>query len=100
MSARPSNPGNPAIHHPGASTFILVWLALVVLTFTLVVLSHFGPRTAVWGLLTVSPIKAALVFYYFMHLKYEGPLLKGIMVVALGTLLISLALLFADVAFA
>jgi cytochrome c oxidase subunit 4 len=35
-----------------------------------------------------------------MHLKYEGPLLKVVMLVALATLLIFMTLLFADVAFA
>jgi cytochrome c oxidase subunit 4 len=88
------------VHHPGPGTFIRVWLTLVVLTGFLVVLSHIGPKAATWGLLTISPIKAGLVFYYFMHLKYEGPLLKAVMLVALGTLLIFLTLLFADVAFA
>jgi cytochrome c oxidase subunit 4 len=73
---------------------------LVLLTGFLVVLSHIGPKAATWGLLTISPIKAGLVFYYFMHLKYEGPLLKAVMLIALGTLLIFLTLLFADVAFA
>lgn len=89
-----------SVEHPSAGTFLRVWAALVGLTGVLVVLSHIGPRAAVWGLLTVSPFKAALVFYYFMHLKYEGPLLKVVMLVALATLLIFMTLLFADVAFA
>jgi cytochrome c oxidase subunit 4 len=57
-------------------------------------------RAAVWGLLTITPIKAGLVLYFFMHLKYEDPLLKGVVFVALSTLLIFLTLLFSDVAFA
>ena len=39
------------------------------------------------------------MFYFFMHLKYENALLKGVVLVTLGTLLIFFALLFADVAF-
>jgi cytochrome c oxidase subunit IV len=89
-----------AAAHPGYGTFIAVWVALVLLTGALVLLSHFGLRAAVWGLLTITPIKAALVLYYFMHLKYEDPLLKGVMFVALVTLLIFLTMLFSDVAFA
>jgi cytochrome c oxidase subunit IV len=100
MSEQPSQPDAATLPQPGYLTFVLVWLALVVLTGILVLLSHFGPRTAVWGLLTISPLKAGLVFYYFMHLKYEGLLLKAVMLVALVTLLIFLTLLFADVAFA
>ena len=85
---------------PGYGTFVAVWAVLVVLTGLLVLLSHFGQRAALWGLLTISPFKAGLVFYYFMHLRYEGPLIKSIMLIALGTLLIFLTLLFADIAFA
>lgn len=89
-----------SVSHPTYGTFIRVWAVLVILTGALVFLSHFGLRAAVWGLLTITPLKAALVLYYFMHLKYEDLLLKSVFVVALGTLLIFLVLLFADVAFA
>lgn len=85
--------------HPGYALFIKVWVALLVLTGLLVGLSHVGQTAAVWGLLTLTPLKAGLVFYFFMHLKYEGALLKGVVLVTLGTLLIFFALLFADVAF-
>lgn len=100
MSEPPVQSTAATAEHPTLGTFVRVWAVLVVLTGVLVLLSHLGPRAAVWGLLTISPIKAALVFYYFMHLKYEGPLLKVVMFVALGTLIIFLTLLFADVAFA
>jgi cytochrome c oxidase subunit 4 len=89
-----------SVAHPGYGTFIGVWAALVVLTAGLVGMSHFGLRAAVWGLLTITPIKAGLVLYFFMHLKYEDPLLKGVLFTALSTLLIFLVLLFSDVAFA
>jgi cytochrome c oxidase subunit 4 len=84
---------------PGYGTFVAVWAVLLVLTAALVVLSRFGQRAAVAGLLTLTPVKAALVFYYFMHLKYESALLKGILIVTLGTLLIFFGLTYADVAF-
>ena len=85
--------------HPGYGTFIKVWAALLILTGLLVTLSRFGQTAAVWGLLIFTPLKAGLVFYFFMHLRYEGPLLKGVVLVTLGTLLIFFALLFSDVAF-
>ena len=87
------------VEHPGYGTYIKVWVALVILTFCLVSLSHVSQSYAVWGLLTLTPLKAGLVFYYFMHLKYEGPLFKIVILVTLGTLLIFFALLFSDVAF-
>ena len=85
--------------HPGYGTFIAVWVVLVLFTCALVGLSHLGQGAAVWGLLTLTPLKAALVFYFFMHLRYEGPLFKIVILVTLGTLLIFFALLFSDVAF-
>ena len=92
---------SPDIHaeHPGYGTFIKVWVALLILTGCLVGVSHLGQTAAVWGLLTFTPLKAALVFYFFMHLRYEGALLKGVLLITLGTLLIFFVLLFADVAF-
>lgn len=100
MIAATSHQDIDSTEHPGIRTLVSVWLVLVLLTGVLVLMSHFGPQVAVWGLLSISPLKAGLVFYYFMHLKYEGPLLKAVMLVALGTLLIFLTLLFADIAFA
>jgi cytochrome c oxidase subunit 4 len=85
--------------HPGYGTFLKVWAALVALTGMLVLMSRFGQNYAVWGLLTITPLKAGLVFYFFMHLRYEGPLLKSVLLITLGTLLIFFVLLFADVAF-
>jgi cytochrome c oxidase subunit IV len=85
--------------HPGYGTFVKVWAALVLLTATLVLMSQVSHSYAVWGLLTLTPIKAGLVFYFFMHLRYEGALLKGVLLITLGTLLIFFVLTFADVAF-
>jgi len=85
--------------HPGYGVFFIVWGVLLVLTTLLVLLSRSGQDAAVWGLMIITPLKAALVFYFFMHLRYEGLLLKGVVTVALGTLLIFFALLFSDVAF-
>lgn len=89
-----------SVPHPSYGTFVGVWCVLVILTGALVGLSHLGLRAAVWGLLTITPVKAALVLYFFMHLKYEDPLLKAVILIALTTLLIFLTLLFSDVAFA
>jgi cytochrome c oxidase subunit 4 len=85
--------------HPGYGTFITVWATLVALTGILVLMSRIGQNYAVWGLLTITPIKAGLVFYFFMHLRYEGALLKGVLLITLGTLLIFFVLMFSDVAF-
>ena len=93
-------PMEPEAHaHPGYGIFFIVWAVLVALTTLLVLVSRTGQTPAVWGLMLITPVKAALVFYFFMHLRYEGLLLKALVTVALGTLLIFFALLFSDVAF-
>ena len=97
--AHADNLGEHHAEHPGYGTFIKVWVALLILTGCLVGVSHLGQTAAVWGLLTLTPLKAGLVFYFFMHLRYEGPLFKVVVLVTLGTLLIFFALLFSDVAF-
>jgi cytochrome c oxidase subunit IV len=84
-------------HIIGYSTFIKVWVALVILTFALVGLSATHNETLILlGLLVITPTKASLVFYYFMHLKYESPALKYMVVAALGVLVIFLFLTFTD----
>ena len=93
-------PMEPEAHaHPGYGVFFIIWAVLVALTTLLVLVSRTGQTAAVWGLMLITPVKAALVFYFFMHLRYEGLLLKALVTVALGTLLIFFALLFSDVAF-
>jgi len=81
-------------------TLVRVWVVLVFLTALLVVVSRlFHERLSVAAMLTLTPVKAALVFYFFMHLKYEKPILKGMVFVALATLIIFIGLLFLDVSF-
>lgn len=89
----------PVANQPSPALFVKVWATLVGLTLTLVLVSRSGRGAAVWGLLTITPLKAGLVFYYFMHLKYEGPLLKGVVLITLGTFLIFFSLLFSDLIF-
>jgi len=82
------------------STLIKVWAALAVLTFVLTFISKVFPELlAVWAMLFITPLKACLVFYFFMHLKFEGPLLKTMVFVALSTLVIFIGMLFFDVSF-
>jgi cytochrome c oxidase subunit 4 len=82
------------------ATFIKVWATLLVLTLILTFVSKvFHEALSVWAMLTITPLKAGLVFYYFMHLKFEGPLLKAMVFVALGTLVIFIGMLFFDLSF-
>jgi cytochrome c oxidase subunit IV len=80
-------------------TFVRVWLALLVLTTLLVLASKLQHEAlSVWAMLILTPIKAGLVFYFFMHLKYERTLLKGMLFVTLAVLIIFIGFLFFDIA--
>ena len=80
-------------------TLLMVWAALLALTGLLVIASRLSPGAAVWTMLTLTPVKAGLVFYFFMHLKYERPLLKLMVFVALSTLVTFIGMLFFDISF-
>ncbi len=97
--ARATAPGHA---HPVVEyrTYVAVWASLVFLTGLLVVAGRlFHETLSVPALLTITPVKAALVFYYFMHLKYEKAYIKGMIFVALLTLTIFVGLLFSDISF-
>lgn len=82
------------------ATFVRVWVVLLALTLILTFVSKaFHEALAVIAMLTITPLKAGLVFYYFMHLKFEGPLLKAMVLVALVTLVVFLGMLFLDISF-
>jgi cytochrome c oxidase subunit 4 len=102
MSNTTSSPEHAAgpPHIVGYGTFIKVWLALVTLTAILVGLSaSHVPNLAVLGLLVITPTKASLVLFYFMHLKYESAALKYMVAIALAVLVIFVGLTFTDFLF-
>lgn len=81
-------------------TYISVWLLLLVLTATLVAVSQFfHQELSVWAMLIITPVKAGLVFFFFMHLKYEKPYLKALVFLTLGLLTLVIGILFFDIAY-
>lgn len=79
-------------------TLVRVWLFLLLLTAVLVfVCTGYHEALAVWAMLTLTPLKAGLVFFYFMHLKYEKPFLKFMVLVTLAVLILFIGLTFLDV---
>jgi cytochrome c oxidase subunit IV len=81
-------------------TLVKVWLLLLILTAVLVYVSTaFHDTLAVPALLTLTPLKAGLVFFYFMHLKYERPFLKTLVFMVLGVLIIFIGLTFLDISY-
>jgi caa(3)-type oxidase subunit IV len=65
--------GSPQPHHyPGSRTYLLVFVALAILTAVEVGVAYLagGLRTPL--LLIMAVAKAMLVILYFMHLKYDS----------------------------
>ena len=88
--------------HPRVSDglYILIWLALLALTgITIWVAPLELGAYSVLTALAVASIKASLVFFGFMHLKYEEPIFKIMLLVVIVTLTVIIALTFLDVGF-
>jgi cytochrome c oxidase subunit IV len=80
--------------------FIGVWMLLILLTAILVLASRmFHQALSVWAMLIITPIKAGLVFFFFMHLKYEKPFLKSLVFLTLALLIMIIGLLFSDLSY-
>lgn len=78
--------------------FNIVWVVLVILTGITVAVSRvdLGPLN-IWAALAIASLKSGLVVAFFMHMKYEQPLFKICLVVALVILAIFIGFTFLDV---
>ncbi|HZV81070.1 MAG TPA: cytochrome C oxidase subunit IV family protein [Geobacteraceae bacterium] len=85
-------------HIVGYGKLASVWatlLALTALTVWITRLELGGYK--VLGALTIACLKGGLVIAFFMHMKYEGLLLRWLLFVALVTLAIFIGFTFFDV---
>jgi cytochrome c oxidase subunit IV len=86
------------VHIVPYRTFIRVWILLLSLTAILVLTSKLWHEAlSVWAMLVITPVKAGLVLFYFMHLKYEKPYLRALVFMTLGLLTLFIGLLFFDI---
>ncbi len=85
-------------HIVSNTKLIGIWLALLVLTALTVAITRveLGGYKVV-GALTVACAKAGLVIAVFMHMKYEGVLLRWLLFLTLVTLAIFIGFTFFDV---
>jgi cytochrome c oxidase subunit 4 len=75
-----------------------VWLALLALTALTVWVAHLNLAVGhVWGSLAIACLKSGLVIAFFMHMKYEGRLLRWLLFMTLVILAIFIGLTFFDV---
>ncbi len=79
-------------------TYVFVWIALLLLlAATIAVAKVESMKYSVVVNLLIASVKAVLVLLFFMHLKYERWLLKGMLLMVIATLTSVMALFFADV---
>jgi cytochrome c oxidase subunit IV len=84
-------------HIIGYGKLTIVWLVLLALTALTVWISRLDLGVnRVWGSLAIACLKAGLVIAFFMHMKYEGRLLRWLLFVALVTLAIFIGFTFFD----
>jgi cytochrome c oxidase subunit 4 len=81
------------------TTYLVVWLALLVLLAATITIArmHLLVKYSVLAPLIIASIKAGLVLAFFMHLRHEGKFLKIMLLVAVATLTVFIALTFTDV---
>jgi cytochrome c oxidase subunit 4 len=90
----------PQTHIVPYGTLVRVWLLLLVLTAILVFTTRvYHESMAVYAMLVISPLKAGLVFFYFMHLKYEKPFLKALVLMTLALLVLFIGFMFLDLSY-
>lgn len=86
-------------HEPLSYRFLtLIWVGLMVLTATTVGVAEID--LGAWNIvlaMAVASAKASLVIFFFMHLKYENWLIKGMVLTAFVILAIAIGLTFVDV---
>ena len=101
MSNNTAAAAHGAKHHVVPdSVFILVWVALLVLTAITVGASVYYPgHVGVVVAMIVTPLKAALILMYFMHLKYEKKVFTVMFLTAMGIYGVFLGLTFFDYLF-
>ncbi|MFZ0958171.1 MAG: cytochrome C oxidase subunit IV family protein [Candidatus Sulfotelmatobacter sp.] len=74
-----------AVHDDSKAQYFWVWGALLVLTAVEVGLAYnqvFQPVAMLEVLLALSVIKSALIVSFFMHLKFETPLMRWMLVIS------------------
>ncbi|MGE0405968.1 MAG: cytochrome C oxidase subunit IV family protein [Candidatus Korobacteraceae bacterium] len=84
--------------HSSKTQFYVVWGILLVATIIEVGLAYMqmNPVPMLTILIGLSVIKAALIIYYFMHLKYEVVTMRRMLMVSLVVCLVLMCIFFPD----
>jgi len=86
-------------HIVATATYAAVWAALLVLLAATIAVAKMQllAQYSVLGSLVIATAKAGLVLAFFMHLKYEGRFLKGLLALAIAALTLFIGMTFVDV---
>ena len=89
---------DPSRHIISYRKLASVWLALLALTALTVGITRLNlGGYKVIGALAIACLKSGLVIAFFMHMKYEGRLLRWLLFLTLTTLAIFIGFTFFDV---
>lgn len=89
-------------HYGGTRAYVVVWAVLLALTGVTIAVASAGPRLGAFSTLTalaVASLKAGLVCWFFMHLKYEKRFFKLLLLVPIVTLAVMIGLTFVDIGY-
>jgi len=85
--------------HP-FSTYLLIWLGLLVFTGLAVTISGLNlGNLSVLGAIVIAAAESTLVVLFFMHIKYEDRIFKIMLGVAVCILVVILLLTFINTSF-
>ena len=74
---------HPTHAAPSFKLYVTVWLTLVALTCITVGVSYLDMRSAaITAAVMIASVKAVLVMLYFMHIRYDKPIIAYMVVVA------------------
>jgi cytochrome c oxidase subunit IV len=90
-----------AMKEPGSRSYVVVWIALMVLTALTVTSASLNlGGIAIILCLGIATFKSTLVLLYFMHLRYEDrQLIRLLIPIAVTVLAIFIGLTYSDVIF-
>ena len=88
-------------HEPVSyGSYFVTWFSLLALTAITVAAAgmHFGSMSVLVAMF-IALIKAAIVLYLFMHLKYEDATFHRLLMIVIATMVIFIGLTFTDTLF-
>ncbi len=84
----------------GYWTYVAVWAALIILTFLTAALSRgASSRVSAVAAPSIATVKAALIIYYFMNIRFEKGVLRLLIPLTAVLIAILITLVFMDVAY-